>query len=503
MTEPTAGALKLAETLFASYRQDQATGLLDARLHHEAIGDEVLAISAEWANAAWEELTASDEVSMLSTAGYDWAFFVEAHNTVEFHQALLAVRRYGGDPPAGEALQRHALDILRGRVHLAGAVRLVALDTGLQEAFPHLFQTFLPGVDPATYPVFGQAVRVAAAAALPRADLLKLRGLASPEPETPETTPPARELDEVRGEFQRIVAQAERLAGGQQDPGREEALLVRALALAGQSPEPDDDIEALQRILALAARFRVSDGCIEQCLAAAELLVRQGHRSQALAQCVAALGPLVHGHELYGTLGERLIHVGDALLGASLNFAARRGLVTAVARAWLALDRPDQARLVLSDLDRTAMGPTERLGLAILEAEALKATEDAGRATTVLVEALQGARTASAMDRIPALQKLLALWPDTYDSEVILPFFDELLDTAGQLKEPRRTLCLVNLAIRLWPLGRKVQALRAWSMIDEDRLRRETPPVLAAKVLSVVERTRQKLDTKSEATVVR
>ncbi len=56
-------------------------------------------------------------------------------------------------------------------------------------------------------------------------------------------------------------------------------------------------------------------------------------------------------------------------------------------------------------------------------------------------------------------------------------------------------------ALRLWPSGNKVHALRAWSCIDEERLRREAPPMMVEKVVGMLNKARQKMDTSQDETV--
>lgn len=492
--------LKLAETLFASFRQDQASGVLDARLHWEEIDAGLLAITGDWAMAARRELSDPDPVSLFGTTGYDWAFFVEALNTISFHHVLVAIANHDGDPPATELLQRYALDILRGRVHLTGAIRLVSGEEALLGALPHLFQTFLPGLDPEQTPVLPQAMRVAAAAALPRSELYRLRGVASGSGAGTEPAPEPAHLAEVRETFARLMADADR-RDVRVDPHGQEALLIRALDLAAQSPEPDDDLEVLERILHLAEHVRISPDAVRRSAAAVQMLVARGHHSAAVAHCLTALGPLVSQNDLLAELGDGLVSAGSRLLEAKLPDEAKLALRTTVARVWLGLGRRDRARELLVELQQDRLGPEERLRICLMESDTLEEPTQRSKATDHLLAALDEAGDAPAALRMTALQKLIALWPDHRDTEGLLPYIDELLSLARTLKEPRRTMALVGAAVRLWQANRRVQALRAWSMIDEDRLRREAPPVIAEKVLKVVAKAREKLDSSTAETV--
>ncbi|MFC1482377.1 hypothetical protein ACFL51_01075 [Myxococcota bacterium] len=492
--------LQVASSLFDAYRQDQAVGILDIRLRWEEVSDEVLIIAAGWAGSAEQELATPDRATLFGTAGYDWAFFVEAQNTIGFHQILETVVEHRGDPPATEILRRYALDILRGRIHLAGAIRLVCADTELLACLPDIYQTFLPGIDPRKYPILSQAVRVAAAAALPRSELFRLRGLAPGNQTDAATKLDSKHLNEIREEYQRVMAEAES-SKDVADPAREEELLIHALDLAEQSPEPDDDIEVLQRILRLAERFPVSPEALKRCSDAVDSLVVNGHVSQAVARCLTALADVIQRQGLMEELGQIVVAAGSRLLEEALDSELQLALKTAVAQAWLGLGRNERARALLKEVDEARLSPQDRLNVALMTADSLQSKSDADRAADVLITALQEASSENPASRLPTLQKLMAVWPESRSNDELLPFVDELLETARTLKEPRRTLCLVGTALRLWPSGRKVHALRAWSMIDEERIRRETPPMMAEKVLGVIERAKQKLDTSQAETV--
>jgi hypothetical protein len=278
---------------------------------------------------------------------------------------------------------------------------------------------------------------------------------------------------------------------------------MRALDLAGQSPEPDDDIEALEQLLQLAERFRVSTDSVRRCATAIQALVAQGHASPAVARCLASLVPIATHHDLLRELGDVIVRDGSRLLESNLeDEEVQVALKSAVARAWLGLGRRDRARALLGELEQQRLSSVDRLKLAAMEVDTLETRQERSKAVDLLLQALEDAQDASPTVRIPALQKLMELWPETRETEGLLPYIDELLATAKNLREPRRTLCLVGSAIRLWGAGRRVQALRAWSTIDEERIRRETPPVLADKVLAVVRKARKKLDTARAETVV-
>ncbi len=494
--------LQLASDLFASYRQDQAAGILDMRLRWGEVDDEVLLISAGWAGSAEQELESTDTASLFGTQGLDWAFYVEAQNTIGFHRVLETIVKHRGDLPASDGLRRYALDILRGRVHLAGAIRLVSADVGLLACLPGMYQTFLPGIDPRKYPLLAQTVRLAAAAALPRRELYRLRGITAGEPSGKHIPLDGRYLDEIRAEYGHVMEEA-MASEGETDPDRAEELLVRALNLAMESPEPDDDIEALERILQLAERFQISAEAVRRCAAALELLVENGHRTTPVAACLTALGVVIGNQGLIKELGQAVVSAGSRLMEEDLDTEVLIALKTSVARAWLGLGRAERARTLLREIDNARLTPLDRLNVATMRADALQAKRRSERATELLERALAGAVDEEPVVRLVALQKLLACWPPSRGSDDLVPYVDELLDTAKTLQEPRRTLALVGASLRLWPTGQKVHALRAWSSIDEERLRRETPPMMAEKVLAMIEKARQKMDTSQTDTVAR
>jgi tetratricopeptide (TPR) repeat protein len=492
--------LQVASDLFASYRQDQAAGILDMRLRWGEVDDEVLIITAGWAGSAEQEIESPDAASRFGTLGLAWAFFVEAHNTITFHQVLETVVEHRGDLPASDRLQRYALDILRGRVHLVGAIRLVSADHQLQACLPGMYQTFLPGIDPRKYPLLAQTVRLAAAAALPRKELYRLRGVSTGEPSGKHAPMDSRHLDEIRAEYGHVMEEA-LATEGEADTDRAEELLVHALDLAMESPEPDDDIEVLQRILQLAERFQISKAAVKRCANAVEGLVKNGHRTTAVARCLIALGVVIGQQGLTNELGQAVVSAGSRLIEEELDGETVVALKTAVARAWLGLGRTERARSLLREVDEARLTPLDRLNVAALRADALQIKRRSDRAVELLERALAEAADEEPVARLPALQKLLACWPPSRGADDLVPHVDELLETAKTLKEPRRTLALVGAALRLWPSGQKMHALRAWSSIDEERLRRETPPMMAEKVLGMIEKARQKLDTSQSETV--
>jgi len=492
--------LQVATDLFASYRQDQAAGILDMRLRWGEVDDEVLLITAGWAGSAEQELESTDTASLFGTQGLDWAFYVEAQNTIAFHRVLEIIVEHRGDLPASDGLRRYALDILRGRVHLAGAIRLVSADHQLLECLPGMYQTFLPGIDPRKYPLLSQTVRLAAASALPRRELYRLRGVVSGEPSGKHTPLDSRHLDEIRAEYGRVMEEAA-ATEGEADPDRAEELLVRALDLAMESPEPDDDIEVLQRILQLAERFQISTEAVKRCARAVEGLVNSGHRTVPVAACLAALGIVIQQQGLTKELGQAVVSAGSRLIEEELDAETLIALKTAVARAWLGLGRTERARTLLREIDEARLTPMDRLNVASMRADAQQAKRRSERGAELLERALAEAVDEAPVARLPALQKLLSCWPPSRSADDLVPYMDELLETAKNLKEPRRTLALVGASLRLWPSGQKVHALRAWSSIDEERLLRETPPVMAEKVLAMIEKARQKLDTSQTETV--
>lgn len=492
--------LEVASDLFASYRQDQAAGILDMRLRWGEVDDEVLIITAGWAGSAEQELESTDTASLFGTQGLDWAFFVEAQNTIAFHRLLEIIVEHRGDLPATDGLRRYALDILRGRVHLAGAIRLVSADHALLACLPGLYFSFLPGIDPRKYPLLAQTVRLAAAAALPRRELYRLRGVTPGETSGKHTPLDNRHLDEIRAEYGHVMEEA-LATEGEADADRAEELLVRALDLAMESPEPDDDIEALQRILQLAERFQISAEAVRRCANALEGLVENGHRTPPVAKCLAALGVVIQQQGLTKELGQAVVSAGSRLMEEELDTDTLVALKTAVARAWLGLGRAERARTLLREVDDARLTALDRLNVASMRADALQAKRRSERATEILERALAEAVDEDAVARLPALQKLLSCWPQSRSADDLVPHVDELLETAKILKEPRRTLALVGASLRLWPTGQKVHALRAWSSIDEDRLRRETPPMMAERVLGMIEKARKKLDTSQTETV--
>jgi len=63
------------------------------RLRWGEVDDEVLLISAGWAGSAEQELESTDTASLFGTQGLDWAFYVEAQNTIGFHRVLETIVR--------------------------------------------------------------------------------------------------------------------------------------------------------------------------------------------------------------------------------------------------------------------------------------------------------------------------------------------------------------------------------------------------------------------------
>ncbi len=415
--------LQVASELLASYRQDQAAGILDMRLRWGEVDDEVLIITAGWAGSAEQELGSTDAASLFGAQGLDWAFFVEAQNTIAFHRLLERVVEGRGDIPVGEPMRRYALDILRGRVHLAGAIRLVSGDADLLGCLPSMFQTFLPGVDPRKYPMLSQAVRMAAAAALPRRELYRLRGVSGGEPSGKHVPLDERHMEEIRAEHRRVMEEARRTEG-EADADRAQELLVRALELAMESPEPDDDIETLQRILQLAERFTISKETVRRCAVAVEALVKNGHRTEPVTRCLVALEAVIGQQGLTKELGQAIVSSGSLLLEEDLDGQLQVALKTSVARAWMGLGRMERARALLREVDEARLSPTDRLNVAFMSADALMAKDRADHATDLLERALAAAKGQPPETRLPAIQKLMACWPASRGADGLVVYVD-------------------------------------------------------------------------------
>ena len=490
MGGPIAVGLALAEDLFSSYRQDHASGILDARMRWRDLDEELFDIVRGWMLSAQRELEEVESVTALGIDGYEWAFFVEAQNTVSFHRVLEVVREHEGDPPASKALKDHALDILSGRMNLPGAVRLVAADASLLSAFPYVFQTFLPGVDPEQYSALSQAVRVAAAAALPRDELLRLRGVSeAKESQTAEQDP----YDEVRREYQRIMQE---LAEEEvvQDPRHQEELLLKALDLAAQSPEPDDDIETIGNILALGDRFSLSAYSVQRCVDAVHMLATRGHSGPDLAQALVSLAPLVAAHDLKDDLGGVLVEAAQALFKTPLTQQLRYTLATTAARALLWQKRTNEADAFLRDALGTDPDPISQIGIGMLKADVCLVEDNRHMATAVLLETLDKTRTLDGRNRLPALKKLFGVWPKGRNTRELRPFVREIAATAERLTEPKRTLTLVTSLLRLVGLGDRQAAMELWRHVDYERLRYSVPKSVAQRMFDVVEKAARTLD---------
>jgi hypothetical protein len=481
--------IELAETLFAVYRQDHATGILDARLRWEEIDDDVLLITNGWAGSARMELQEVGSVTSLGIDGYEWAFFVEAQNTVSFHEVLETLRRYEGDPPAGDMLKQHALDILSGRMNLPGAIRLVSADRPLLGALPHIFQTFLPGLDPAQYSAMHQAVRVAAAAALPRKNLLQLRGLV---PEDPENAESGDGYEEIRNEYRRIMEQVHDSAVSA-DPRKEEELLVKALDMAVQSPEPDDDLETVGKILDLADRFRLSAYSIRRCVDTLHTLVEKGHHGPEVVDRVIKLAPLIAGLELKRELGQFLVDITTTLLKTPVSQNMRQALATAGARALLWLGKLEEADEVLGHAVGADDDPVTYLEIAMLKAEILKQEKNRGQACDVMLDALEKTRALDARGRLPVLRKVMGMWPENRSFRELRPVVWEFKRAVESLREPKRTLTMIGGVVRLRALNRDKEAREIWSRVDFEKIRYLVPQAVAEKIHGILGQAADKM----------
>lgn len=480
--------IEIAEDLFAVYRQDHAAGILDARVRWEEIDEELLTITSGWAGSARLELQEVGSITSLGIDGYEWAFFVEAQNTVTFHEVLELIRESGGDPPAGEALRRHALDILSGRMNLPGAIRLVAADKPLLSALPHIFQTFLPGLDPSKYSALQQAVRVAAAAALTRDSLLKLRGAAPQGGDEAE----GDGYDEIREEYRRIMEKVRDPDVGE-DPRREEELLVKALDMAVQSPEPDDDLETLGKILGLAERFRLSPYSIRRCADTLHALVQRGHHGKEVVARVVELTPLIAGRELRRELAQPIIDITTTLLKIPVTQPMRQALATSGARALLWAGKLEEADEVLEHAVGGQDDPVANLEIAMLKADILKQEKRPDQACDVLLDGLEKNRQLDARGRLPVLKKVLSMWPEERGFRELRPVVWELKRAVEQLREPKRTLTMIGAAIKLRSLGRDREAREIWNRVDYERIRYRVPQPVAEKIHTLLDQAAKKL----------
>ncbi len=480
-TEETPGKASLAEELLAVYRQDHAAGILDARLRWKELDDELLNITRGWALAAEHEMEEADSVTALGIDAYEWAFFVEAQNTVSFHKVLEVIAAHEGDPPAGDALRSHSLDILSGRMNLPGALRVVAADRPLLSALPHIFQTFLPGVDPEEYSALSQAVRVAAAAALPRPELLRLRGVVEDGDAEQEA------YEEIRAQYRGLMKKLNEDAAIE-DPLRREELLLKALDVAAKSPEPDDDIETIQLILEMADRFSLSAYSVRRCVDAVHSLVAEGHAQPELARSIVALGPLVAARNLKAELAPEIVETCQALTRSPLPQDMRYSLATTAARALLWMDRADDAEAVLQDALGMDPDPVNQIEIAMLKADVCVAEDNRHLASAILTEVLDRTKSLDGRNRLPAIRKLLAVWPKTRNTRELYRLVRELGAVAGRLPEPRRTLVLVTSLLKLVSLGERQWALELWNLVDFERIRYSVPEKTAQRLEKVVRR---------------
>ena len=501
--------VNLAEELFSIYRQDHAAGILDARLKWRELDEDLLLITEGWANSAKLELDEVESITSLGIDGYEWAFFVEAQNTVSFHKVLQTIAQYNGELPAREPLKRHALDILSGRMNLQGAIRLVAADTPLLTALPQIFQTLLPGMDPKNYSSLEQAVRVAAASALPWHELLKLRGIAPEDAEgiaSHQALKRGAEGEEGDGadedRFESLRADYAKLMEKADDPAllenprQEEELLLKALDVAVQSPEPDDDIETIEKILQLADRFNLSAYSVRRCVDAIHKLVTHGHHGVEVARSVVALTPLIAEQDIKKEMAPFLTETTSILLKTPLPKKIRQDITAVAVRAYLWKGDPQRADEVLAEAlakDEDGAGPLRHIEVALLKSNILLQEGDEYAASDVLLDALSKKGKLDGRTRLPLLRKLLSNWPSKRGVQEIRPVTLELIRACRSLQEPKRTMVLVKTSVRLHSRGQRESAMSLFGNVDYEKTRYTVPPPIAKKLYRVVQKAAETL----------
>jgi len=279
-----------------------------------------------------------------------------------------------------------------------------------------------------------------------------------------------------------------------EDPLRREELLLKALDMAAKSPEPDDDIETIQLILEMADRFSLSPYSVRRCVDAVHSLVSEGHAQPELARSIVALGPLVAARDLKEELAPAIVETCRSLARSPLPQELRYSLATTAARALLWMNRSDDAEAILQDALGMDPDPVNQIEIAMLKADVCVAEENRHLASAILMEVLDRTRSLDGRNRLPAIRKLLAVWPKGRNTRELYRLVRELGAVAGRLPEPRRTLVLVTSLLKLATLGERQWALELWSQVDFERIRYSVPKRTADRLEKVVRRAAETLD---------
>jgi len=486
--------------LYQLWQQNKAQAVLQARLDFRMIDQRVLACVVQWSQSAGAYIDLHEEVDIwagsLGLGGSpNYGMQSESYDLVFFCQVIVSIARGQGDPPASQALQARALDILQGRFPAFKVLELCTADDPRLQALLGMVGPFIMS-DPTMQSVIGQTGIVVAALALPRAQLLKLAGVKGDVSRGAGTSKKARReaaAQNARKAFSESITAAEK--AGTHDFRKAEHWLLKALGQAAQSPEPDDDILALQHLIALFSRggATLEPETVRRCVRTVAGLVRQGHRGTAVSNIVCVFDPIVAAGGLSQELDSTLAEAGDKLLEGDMEKAERVGLTASNATVWLRLGRTDSALARLEECKKLSLTASEGLEIARVEAKVRWVNQDRDGAADALIAALSGKKKAEPVERLTAMEQLILLWPDTKDGkEGWLEQFEEELNATGGLA---RDLGLVSLATALIKSGDKERALPIAKRANLKTVRDAVPPHLIHLLDELEEQLGEVVDT--------
>jgi CHAT domain-containing protein/tetratricopeptide (TPR) repeat protein len=243
--------------------------------------------------------------------------------------------------------------------------------------------------------------------------------------------------------------------------------LLQSLQYAELTATTEDDLVALMNVA--GTDHALSPVTLQAASDRVRALTARGQQGAHLAYVAALLTQRVIAAGLIETIGPELVEAARVLLARSPAGTERLALGMTTAQALMRLGRVDLASMLLAELRPMARSPNDVHLLARAEADLHYDLSERDQAVNVLTEALAVAREADASERFATLSSLLTVWPPGKPG--IDRWLDEVKQAAGRMKEPLRTVGLLQIVMLLRTTGRVDEARQVASRVKFSEFR--------------------------------
>jgi hypothetical protein len=467
---------KFFEELKSDWREDPPLAVAYARLYWWLIPEEVIAESKRLYQSVnvHYDIESSVNTAMVSLGGSpSYGSPGVDPETLMFLGIMGQIRYHEGDPPMPPNLANRADEILLGRLDPLEAFMLAGAHI---PGYGLLVRDMLPFLGDMSQLLRRIGV-LFAALALPRARLPRMFDIPYEEEPHPDAAP------EITDDLFERAIRAAQAAFASRDYARAEKEVVSALGTAIETPSPNDDIKALETLAVLAFRSRIAPETMKLGVEAVEALNERNTRLDKLAGIAYALTTLAPAYGLGEELDPRLAKLCRSLLGKSIPRDSRFPLLLCAAGALHRTGDDANASELLDDARKRSSDPSDRLDVALLDADVHWDNGDRDGAADLLVEALEHRSEIDAAKVSTAVQKLVCLWPGGRDG--LGEWLDEMMRQADALEEPQKTFYLLTASIAHWRDGRYGTSAEIAKGLDLDMAEKLVPDPLKELVRQI------------------